>query len=47
MCGGDPACAKVCGRGALEYLTSSDLYDKWGDMEDLFVPGISACLGCN
>jgi phenylglyoxylate dehydrogenase beta subunit len=31
----------------LEYKTVSELYIKWGDLEDLFVPGVSACLGCN
>jgi phenylglyoxylate dehydrogenase beta subunit len=47
FCGGDPACVKVCERGALEHLKGSDIYNEWGDLEDLFVPGISACLGCN
>ncbi len=47
MCGQDPGCVKSCQTGALSYITASDLYNKWGDLEDLFVPGISACLGCN
>jgi len=47
LCGGDPACVKACEAGALEFKIGSDLYNKWGDLEDLFVPGISACLGCN
>jgi len=47
MCGGDPVCVKACPRGALELLTGAELYNQWGDLEDLFVPGISACLGCN
>ena len=47
LCGGDPACVKACPEKALELKTGSDLYDVWGDLEDLFVPGISACLGCN
>ncbi len=47
MCGGDPVCVKSCRAGALELKTGADLYNAWGDYEDLFVPGISACLGCN
>lgn len=47
LCGGDPACVKSCPRGALELTGASDIYNRWGDLEDLFVPGISACLGCN
>lgn len=47
MCGGDPACVRACEPGALEISTASDLYERWGDLEDLIVPGISACLGCN
>lgn len=47
LCGGDPACVNVCPEGALALRTTSDLYDAWGDLEDLFVPGVSACLGCN
>ena len=47
LCGDDPACVKACSRGALEYLNAAQLHDQWGDLEDLFVPGISACLGCN
>lgn len=47
MCGGDPECVKVCEPKALEHITVSELFNEWGDLEDLFVPGISACLGCN
>ncbi len=47
LCGGDPACVKACKTGALEFSGAADLYNAWGDYEDLFVPGISACLGCN
>jgi phenylglyoxylate dehydrogenase beta subunit len=47
FCGGDPACVKACPRGALELKIGADLYNSWGDLEDLFVPGMSACLGCN
>ncbi len=45
--GGELACVKACTKGALELVTGADLYNQWGDLEDLFVPGISACLGCN
>ncbi|MGD8227988.1 MAG: thiamine pyrophosphate-dependent enzyme [Desulfobacteraceae bacterium] len=47
MCDGDPACVKACPLAALELKTGADLYKSWGDLEDLFVPGLSACLGCN
>jgi len=47
FCDGDPVCVKACPRGALELKTGSDIYNGWGDLEDLFVPGVSACLGCN
>lgn len=47
QCFGDPSCVKACKTGALEYNTGAQIYNEWGDMEDLFVPGISACLGCN
>ncbi len=47
LCGGDPACVKACKEGALEFSRKADLYNAWGEYEDLVVPGISACLGCN
>lgn len=47
LCEGDPACVRACEPGALEFLQVSDIYNTWGEVEDLFVPGISACLGCN
>ena len=47
LCGGDPACVKVCEPRALELKTGAEIYNTWGDLEDLFVPGVSACLGCN
>ena len=47
MCGGEPACVKSCTTRALEFKTGAELFNTWGDYEDLFVPGISACLGCN
>jgi phenylglyoxylate dehydrogenase beta subunit len=46
-CGGDPACAKVCPTGALKYITTSRIYNEVGDLEDLFVPGLAGCQGCN
>jgi phenylglyoxylate dehydrogenase beta subunit len=46
-CDGDPACVKACPRGALELKTGADIFNAWGDLEDMVVPGISACLGCN
>jgi phenylglyoxylate dehydrogenase beta subunit len=47
LCEGDAVCVKACPRGALEVKVGADLFNSWGDLEDLFVPGISACLGCN
>jgi phenylglyoxylate dehydrogenase beta subunit len=46
-CGGDPECLKVCEPKALEYRTEAELFNKEGELEDLFVPGLSSCLGCN
>lgn len=47
LCDGDPACVKACKPRALELKTAADLFNAWGELEDLIVPGISACLGCN
>jgi len=47
MCGGDPACVRACPRGALEFNRAGSIYNEYGDREDLFVPGLSACQGCN
>jgi len=47
LCDEDPPCVKVCKQKALEYKTGADIYNQWGRIEDLIVPGISACLGCN
>ena len=47
QCGGDPACVRVCGTGALEFLTTAGIYNEVGDLEDLFVPGLAGCQGCN
>lgn len=46
-CGGDPACVKACKPGALRYIRAAELFNQWGELEDLFVPGMSFCLGCN
>jgi phenylglyoxylate dehydrogenase beta subunit len=47
LCDGKAPCVSECKTGALEFKTGADLYNAWGEYEDLFVPGISACLGCN
>ena len=47
MCGGDPACVKACSHGALAHVTASRIYKEVGDLEDLFVPGLAGCQGCN
>lgn len=47
LCGGDPACVKACKYGALKLMKAGDIYNRWGELEDLFVPGMSFCLGCN
>jgi phenylglyoxylate dehydrogenase beta subunit len=47
FCDGDPACVKACPRGALELKQVASIFNAWGDLEDLVVPGLSACLGCN
>ena len=46
-CDGDPACVKACDQGALRFITSARIYNEVGDLEDLFVPGLAACQGCN
>jgi len=47
MCGGDPACVRACASGALKHLTTARIYNEVGDLEDLFVPGLAGCQGCN
>ena len=47
QCGGDPQCVAACTRGALRYVTAARVYNRWGDLEDLFVPGLGGCQGCN
>jgi phenylglyoxylate dehydrogenase beta subunit len=46
-CGGNPACVRACKSGALEYLTTARIYNEVGALEDLFVPGLAGCQGCN
>lgn len=45
-CGGDSACVKACEKKALVYRTESEIFNKFGDLEDLFVAN-SCCVGCN
>jgi phenylglyoxylate dehydrogenase beta subunit len=47
QCDGDPACVRACGDGALKYITTASIYNEVGDLEDLFVPGLAGCQGCN
>jgi phenylglyoxylate dehydrogenase beta subunit len=47
MCDGDPRCVEACAHGALRYVTTSRIYNDVGDLEDLFVPGLAGCQGCN
>ncbi|CAA7613067.1 NADH-dependent phenylglyoxylate dehydrogenase subunit beta [Candidatus Terasakiella magnetica] len=48
LCDGTPACVPACGKGALEHLSAAArLHETHADKEDLFVPGLSACQGCN
>ncbi len=45
-CGGDPACVKACEKNAIVYRTESEIFNRVGDLEDLFVAN-SCCVGCN
>lgn len=48
MCDGAPACVPACGKGALQHLSAAArLHEIHADREDMFVPGLSACQGCN
>ena len=47
QCGGDPACVAACPTSALEWMTAGNIYKAYGDKEDMFVPGLSGCQGCN
>ena len=46
QCGGDPACVKACHQKALIFREESEIYNRVGDWEDLFVAN-SCCQGCN
>jgi phenylglyoxylate dehydrogenase beta subunit len=47
QCGGNPACVGACPTGALEFKTAGSIYNTYGHKEDMFVPGLSGCQGCN
>ena len=47
MCAGAPACVSACPTGALRHVTSARIYNEVGDWEDMFVPGLAGCQGCN
>jgi phenylglyoxylate dehydrogenase beta subunit len=46
QCGGQPACVAACKPGALRFRHESDIFNRVGDLEDLFVAN-SCCVGCN
>lgn len=46
-CDGDPVCVSACPGGALKFVTTSRIYKEVGELEDLFVPGLAGCQGCN
>lgn len=47
QCGGDPACVKACPTDALTWGTAGSIYQRFGEDEDMFVPGLAGCQGCN
>ncbi|OGA56152.1 MAG: phenylglyoxylate dehydrogenase, partial [Betaproteobacteria bacterium RIFCSPLOWO2_12_FULL_67_28] len=47
LCGGRPECVKACSEGALRHVKSARIYNRFGALEDLFVPGLAGCQGCN
>src|SRR3972149_6458684 len=47
LCDGNPACVKACSHGALKHLRTARIYNEAGNLEDLFVPGLAGCQGCN
>ncbi len=46
-CDGRPACVAACTRGALRHEKAAEVFNREGDKEDLFAPGLAACQGCN
>jgi len=47
LCSGSPACVKACADGALKHVKAARIYNDVGNLEDLFVPGLAGCQGCN
>ena len=47
LCSGHPACVGACSEGALKHVKAARIYNEVGDLEDLFVPGLAGCQGCN
>lgn len=47
MCAGKPACVTACPHDALQHITTASIYNEVGALEDLFVPGLAGCQGCN
>jgi phenylglyoxylate dehydrogenase beta subunit len=47
LCSGNPACVAACAEDALRHVKSARIYNQFGALEDLFVPGLSGCQGCN
>ncbi len=47
LCGGEPACVAACAPGALRHVNAARIYNEVGALEDLFVPGLGGCQGCN
>lgn len=47
LCDGAPACVAACSKGALEFQTAGSIFSEYGEKEDMFVPGLSGCQGCN
>jgi len=48
LCDGEPACVDACPTGGLTYLEDpARIHRDVGELEDMFVAGLSACQGCN